>query len=179
MKKISIMMTAVFLLGAAGNLRAQNVNGDSPRDPASAGSQGIVMPTENHEKKGSQLTSRDASQITGNLNGDGKAGGSSMKKHGVIVKGNALVKGQKGLIKNQNGLLKGEKGFIKSQNGLVKGQAGSNKGILIGLNKAGNLQKVDGMGKLAPPPPGSVGNSGLIKSGGFIKSGGSVPAIKK
>ncbi len=189
MKKVSMIITAVICFGVAGLLRAddwepQNAGTQKVNNKRKAGGENLTL----HDQ--SQINGN----LNGDgrsVNGDDKFGGSlkkahsfdkhaSLKKAGItdgtskIEHGGAGGHGQgkvsvhdislggngnKGVV-IQGGLKKSGAG-----NGLVKN--GSNKGVLIGLNKAGGLQKANGLQKVN----GLAKVNGLQKANGLNKAG--------
>jgi hypothetical protein len=129
------------------------------------GDGGITGPLDSNGRKAGKnpgnLTQHDQTQISGNLNGDGKT---SLNGNGKVLDDKHAGFEKSKNTKIKNGFIKGEKGNSKLQAG---GGGGAGKGtqkVLIGLDKANNFKKANGLQKAVGPGggagiPGNLGET--------------------
>jgi len=150
MRKLSILMTALFCVGTAGLVWADDLN-PQPLPPgvtSTGGDSGTQMRKAGGDPN--SLTLHDQNQINGNLNGDGKTGNSlnkqqSFKKAKGTTKKGAFIKYSN---KNSKGKSKvettGGSGAGKTK---ITGNSALNNGTKAGLNFThGNGLQKPGMG---------------------------------
>jgi hypothetical protein len=159
MRKVSIVMMTAFCVGASGLVGAADLN-PQPLPPgvkSTGGDGGTQMRKAGGEQQ--NLTQHDQSQISGNLNGDGKT---NLNGDGKVLdykpagfdktkrtnKNSSFMKYKN--AKKGNGFIKGEKGFVKSEKGNSKIEATGGSGAgKAGLNftHGNDLQKANGLNK--------------------------------